>query len=249
MLEVCVDSVASAVTAQAAGAHRVELCDNLVEGGTTPSAGMIKACRAHLTIPLHVLIRPRRGDFLYSDLEYDVMRQDIEVARQLGADGVVTGVLLPDGHIDKARTHALVQKARPMSVTFHRAFDLTPDPLHALADLLELGVDRLLTSGQRPTAADGAELIRQLRVAARGKMAIMPGGGINEENITALIKATGASEFHASARQLVASGMEFKRETVPMGGTLLPTEYAFMAASGHRIQTLLRLAQSQEPVE
>ncbi len=243
-MEICADSVHSAITAQEAGAQRMELCDNLVEGGTTPSAGMIKLSRQHLSIGLHVLIRPRRGDFLYSDLEFEVMKQDIAVAKQLGADGVVLGVLLPDGNIDVPRTRELIALARPLSVTFHRAFDLTPDPFRALDDLLNLGVDRLLTSGQKPSAPEGAELIAALREKAGTNLVILPGGGINEQNISSLLEKTGVTEIHASARELKASPMQFRREDVPMGGSALPTEYAIMEASKSRITALKAATQN-----
>ncbi|ALJ00883.1 copper homeostasis protein CutC [Rufibacter tibetensis] len=238
-MEVCVDSVQSAITAQKAGAQRVELCDNLVEGGTTPSAGMIQLCRQHLSISLHILIRPRRGDFLYTDLEFEVMKQDIMVAKQLGADGVVFGVLLADGNIDVVRTQELIELARPLSVTFHRAFDLTPDPHKALEDLLHLKVDRLLTSGQKATAAEGAALIKHLCERAGKNLIILPGGGINEQNIQFLLEKTGATEFHASARAFQESQMVYRKEYVPMGGTPLATEYGSMRASFERITSLL----------
>ncbi len=241
-MEVCVDSVQSAITAQAAGAQRVELCDNLVEGGTTPSAGMIQICRQHLSIGLHVLIRPRRGDFLYSDLEFEVMRHDIQIAKEMGTDGVVLGVLLPEGNIDVVRTRELISLARPMSVTFHRAFDLTPDPFRALDDLLQLQVDRLLTSGQQPTAPEGAELISALCQKAGENLSVLPGGGINEDNLKALLEQTGVTEFHASAREFAPSKMTFRREEVPMGGSPLTTEYGSMTASQTRIARLLDLA-------
>ncbi|HET9708635.1 MAG TPA: copper homeostasis protein CutC [Gemmatimonadales bacterium] len=185
MLEACVDSVESALSAQAGGADRVELCDNLLEGGTTPSAGVIALCCARLRIPVHVLIRPRGGDFVYSDLELDVMRRDIAVARQHGAQGVVFGILLPDGAIDVPRTGALVAAARPLRVTFHRAFDFTADPDQALDDLIALGVDRLLTSGQAATALDGTGILARLVRRAAGRIAIAAGGGLSEENVLA----------------------------------------------------------------
>ncbi|MFC6996937.1 copper homeostasis protein CutC [Rufibacter roseus] len=238
LLEVCIDSVQSAITAQEAGAARVELCDNLVEGGTTPSAGMIQLCRQHLHIPLHVLIRPRRGDFLYTPLEFAVMKKDIAVAKELGVDGVVLGVLLPDGNIDIPRIQELMQLAYPLSVTFHRAFDLTPDPFKALDDLLALGVQRLLTSGQQATAPEGAQLIAELQKTVGEQLIIMPGGGINEQNIHQLIQETGVREIHASARDRRESQMQYRREDLFMGGTPLPTEYALMEASANRIKAL-----------
>ncbi|RNI24987.1 copper homeostasis protein CutC [Rufibacter latericius] len=244
LLEICVDSVQSAIIAQKAGAQRVELCDNLVEGGTTPSAGMIRLCRKHLTIGLHVLIRPRRGDFLYSDLEFAVMKEDIALAKELGADGVVLGILLPDGNIDVLRTRELIELTQPLSITFHRAFDLTPDPFLALEDLQRLGVHRLLTSGQKASAPEGAELIAGLQKKAGEKLIILPGGGINEQNLASLLQKTGVSEVHASARDLKESLMQFRREEVPMGGTPLPTEYALMEASPQRIAALKAVTQN-----
>jgi copper homeostasis protein len=168
LIEVCVDSVESALVAQAAGAGRVELCDNLVQGGTTPSAGMVGLCVERLEIPVHVMIRPRGGDFLYSHAEAEVMRRDIELARRLAAGGVVLGCLRADGSIDADLTRTLAEHARPLSVTVHRAFDLSRDPLEALAVLIDCGVDRVLTSGQRATAEEGIPVIRALvRAAAR----------------------------------------------------------------------------------
>ncbi|MGV3538342.1 MAG: copper homeostasis protein CutC [Rufibacter sp.] len=241
-LEVCVDSVASAITAEKAGAQRVELCANLVEGGTTPSAGMIRLCRERISIGLHLLIRPRRGDFLYSDLEFEVMRQEIEVARQLGADGVVLGILHPDGQIDVQRTRRLIDEANPLSVTFHRAFDFTPDPFTALAELKELGVDRVLTSGQKPTALEGAPLLQELIQRAKNEIVILPGGGITEQNVQEVVRKTGAKEIHASARHLIESDMQFRRQNLPMGGTPLCSEYQYLAASGTRIKAMLAAA-------
>jgi len=244
-LEICVDSVPSALSAQEAGANRVELCANLLEGGTTPSAGLIQVCRQHLHIPLHVLIRPRRGDFLYTALEFTVMRQDILLAKKLGADGVVLGILLPDGKVDVPRTRELVQLAHPLSVTFHRAFDLTPDPFQALQDVQKLKVDRLLTSGQKPTALEGASLLAELQKSAGRELIILPGGGITDQNILPLLRQTGVREIHASARQVVESQMLFRREDVSMGGTPLFSEYAHREASGDKIKALLNVVKTK----
>ena len=176
--EVCVESVEAAVAAEQGGAHRVELCADLLEGGITPSAGTIALARARLGIRLHVLIRPRGGDFCYSDTELDIMRHDIATARALGADGVVLGVLLPDGTVDAARTAELMAAARPLSVTFHRAFDVTRDPYEALEALIALGVDRVLTSGQESSALEGLDTLAALVQQAGDRIAVMPGGGI-----------------------------------------------------------------------
>ncbi|MBT4499813.1 MAG: copper homeostasis protein CutC, partial [Gemmatimonadetes bacterium] len=180
--EACVDSVASSVAAQQGGADRVELCADLIEGGITPGAGTIQLVRSRLTIPLHLLIRPRGGDFCYTDDEFEVMCIDIEQARTLGAGGVVLGLLHPDGSIDRERTALLVEHARPLSVTFHRAFDMARDPHQSLNLLIDLGIDRLLTSGQEATALEGADLIAALVQQAQNRIAIMAGGGITEEN-------------------------------------------------------------------
>lgn len=196
ILEICVDSVESAIAAQEGGADRVELCANLNEDGITPSAGMIEVARQNLTIGLHVLIRPRAGNFCYSDFEIAVMKKDIAVARALGADGVVIGVLHPDGKIALEQTQELVELAYPLSVTFHRAFDVTTEPLKTLETLIALGVDRVLTSGQALIAVEGLGLLKQLVTQADGRIGIMPASGINMQNIRQVVAATGASEIH-----------------------------------------------------
>lgn len=225
-LEVCIDSIESAIASQRGGAKRVELCDNLFEGGTTPSAGCIKIVRKHIDIDLYVMIRPRGGDFLYSDLEFEIMKSDIRIAGELGANGVVFGLLNADGSIDKMRTAELIQLARPMGVTFHRAFDVTPDPFQALEDLMELGVDRLLTSGQEATAFEGAELISELVKRVNGSLSIMPGGGITEKNINKISKITGCKEFHVTGRVRKQSKMQYRKDGVYMGGELRMDEYS-----------------------
>ncbi|MCW5879851.1 MAG: copper homeostasis protein CutC [Anaerolineae bacterium] len=239
-IEVCVDSVESALGAQAGGADRVELCDNLLEGGTTPSAGSIATARKLLTIGVQVIIRPRGGDFCYSDVEYDIMRHDIAVAKQLGADGVVIGILTPDGEIDKARTAALIELARPMNVTFHRAFDMTRDPFRALDDLLDLGVNRILTTGQESTVLEGAELIRELMRQARERVIIMPGGA-SERTIRRVVAQTGATELHFAAPKMIDSLMVYRNERVFMGGEMRPPEYLRATTDPERVRTLRQL--------
>lgn len=234
-LEICVDSVESCLEAQKAGAARVELCANLFEGGTTPSLGLIELARENLNIGLHVLIRPRGGDFCYSDLEFEIMQRDLEVIKAAGCDGVVIGVLNTDGTIDLARTAALVAAARPMSVTFHRAFDMTPDPFTALETLINLGIDRILTSGQERTALEGSELIRELVRKALDRIIILPGGGITERNIVRLHRETNAREFHLSARKKVPGTMVYRNDRVSMGGELRLPEYELAVADANRI--------------
>jgi copper homeostasis protein len=235
LLEICIDSVEGAIAAQAGGAQRVELCDNLLEGGTTPSAGMIALARQQITIGLHIIIRPRCGDFCYSDLEMAVMDYDIAQAKQLGADGVVIGLLQPDGTIDKPRTAALIARARPLSVTFHRAFDMAVDPAQALEDLIDLGVDRVLTSGQESSAWEGVDLIAALVQQANDRIIIMAGGGVTERNLPKLVQQSGVHEVHLAARGPVESAMSYRRSQVFMGGALRPPEFTRQSTSYERV--------------
>ncbi len=226
-VEICVDSAAGAFAAERGGADRVELCDNLLEGGTTPSAGCIKVVRRGLKIGLQVIIRPRGGDFLYDETEMKVMREDIRVAKDLGADGVVIGCLTPEGEIDVARTRELIELARPLNVTFHRAFDMCRDPRKGLEDLIELGANRVLTSGQESSCLEGLDLLAALHTQAAGRIIVMPGGGITPRNIKKIVAGTGVGEVHLSARSGVESGMKFRNSRVYMGGTLRPPEFGW----------------------
>ena len=210
ILEIAANSVASALAAQAGGAGRVELCTALELGGLTPSYAQIALAREKLTIQLYVLIRPRAGDFLYSDLEVETMLRDIEACAQAGCDGVVLGVLDADGSVDMPRCRTLITAAGSMGVTFHRGFDPTRDPLVALEDLIALGCERVLTSGQRASALEGAALIRLLVELAAGRIVVMPGAGMHAENIGEVIALTGASEFHASAKRQHKSDMRWQ---------------------------------------
>lgn len=200
LLEVAAGSVASALAAQAGGASRVELCSALELGGLTPSHAAIAAARAQLEIPLYVLVRPRPGDFVYDAAECEIMLDDIAHCRALGCDGVVLGVLDADGGVDVARCRVLVEAASGMGVTFHRAFDVAADPSQALEDIIALGCERVLTSGGKADALVGAAEIRERVQQARGRIAVMAGAGITPDNIAAIAAATGAPEFHASAR-------------------------------------------------
>lgn len=224
-LEICLDSVASALSAAAGGADRVELCANLLEGGTTPSAGMIAATRRAISIGLHVMIRPRGGDFLYSRDELAVMREDIAFAKSAGAHGVVFGCLRADGTIDEGATAELAKLARPMSVTFHRAFDVCLDAGAALETLTGLGIDRILTSGQAPNVLEGAPRIAELIRAAAGRVIILPGGGITEANLPRIMAETGANEFHMSLSRREDGPMRHRVSNIPMGGALFPNEH------------------------
>jgi copper homeostasis protein len=210
LLEVAANSVASALAAQEGGAGRVELCASLGEGGLTPSYATIAIARERLLIPLYVLIRPRAGDFLYDEIEIGTMRRDIEACARLGCDGVVIGALDADGNVALNACRELIHAARGLGVTFHRAFDLARDPALALEELIALGCERVLTSGQRTTASEGAAQIRTLIGHAGNRIVVMPGAGIDSRNIASLRVATGASEFHASARRALPSAMRYQ---------------------------------------
>lgn len=209
IIEIATTDYETTKAAVKGGADRIELCASLVEGGTTPSAGMMRICRENFSIPVFPIIRPRGGDFLYSDEEFDIMLADILAARELGCDGIVTGILKKDGRIDKKRTTLLVNAAYPMEVTFHRAFDRALDPFASLEDVIETGCTRLLTSGQQPGAPAGADLIAKLVKQSDHRITIMPGSGVRKENIQLLAATTGATEFHSSLRSRAASGMEY----------------------------------------
>lgn len=216
-IEICVDSAESALAAQRGGASRVELCADLLEGGITPSAGMIELVRSESSIPLQVMVRPRGGDFFYNDEEFEIMRRDIEVAKGFRADGVVIGILDAYGNVDIERTLALVEQARPLSVTFHRAFDMTADLFRALEDVCATRADRILTSGGEQTAIQGAQTIAEVVKKADGRILIMPGSGINAENVRQFIAETGVREIHAGASSTAGSPMQFRNSKIAMG--------------------------------
>lgn len=225
LLEVAANSLASALAAQAGGAGRVELCSALELGGLTPSHASIAMVRERLRIPLYVLIRPRAGDFLYNDDECEAMRRDIETCAALGCDGVVLGVLDADGGVDMQRCYELIAAAGHLGVTFHRAFDLVRDPRRALEDVIALGCERVLTSGGQASALEGAALIRGLIEQASSRIALMPGAGVTVDNLAALASATGAREFHASAKRQLASAMRHRPpQLVDMQGGELRTD-------------------------
>jgi copper homeostasis protein len=242
-IEICVDSVEGALAAQRGGAHRVELCDNLLEGGTTPSAGCIKTARSRLQVGLQVIIRPRGGDFHYTATEFEVMAEDIRTAKSLGADGVVIGCLTPSGDIDLDRTRTLIELARPLNVTFHRAFDMCRDPQRALNELVGLGVDRLLTSGQEATCLEGLDLIAQLQRQAAGHIIVMPGGGLTPRNIRRVVDATRVTEVHLSARTTVDSAMQFRNSRCFMGGTLRPPEFSWKTTDESAVRAVVQALQ------
>lgn len=209
IIEIATSDFATTQSAVEGGADRIELCANLAEGGTTSSYGQLKKCREAFTVSLYPIIRPRGGDFLYTDEEFEIMLYDVRLCKGLNCDGIVIGLLNADGTIDIKRTAKLVDAAYPLGVTFHRAFDRCRDPFEALEQLIEMGCERILTSGQQQAAPDGIELIAQLNKAADERIIIMPGSGVRKENIKMLAEKTGCVEFHSSLRGKINSKMEF----------------------------------------
>lgn len=236
-LEVCANSYQSALAAQNGGAKRVEFCDNLAEGGTTPSYAQIALAKKNLAIEVWPIIRPRGGDFLYSEMEFEIMKEDIKICKSLNCEGVVTGILKADGTIDKERCSELINLAKPMEVAFHRAFDMSNDMDQALEDLISLQIKRVLTSGGASSAMLGAEKLAKLVKKAAGRITIMPGAGINERNIQELIEQTGATEFHASAKEFVSSKMEFRNTETKMGS--VEDEYRYELTSETKVSALV----------
>lgn len=217
LIEVCVDSVASALAAERGGAQRVELCSDLLEGGVTPSLGLLGVVRSKLSIGVHLIVRPRPGDFCYTETELESMQRDIDVAKREGADGVVIGVLLPDGRVDVERTRQLIEAARPLSVTFHRAFDVSADLLQALEDVCCTGADRVLTSGGEQESLHGASTIARLVQAARGRTIIMAGGRIGIHNARTIVERTGVREIHVGLATPVKSSMIYQNSRLSLG--------------------------------
>ncbi|XP_034632056.1 copper homeostasis protein cutC homolog isoform X1 [Trachemys scripta elegans] len=245
LMEVCVDSVESAVNAERGGAGRIELCAGLMEGGTTPSmAGLLQVVKQCVRVPVFVMIRPRGGDFLYSDRDLEVMKADTRLAKLHGADGLVFGALTEDGRIDTELCTALLAVCRPLPVTFHRAFDMVHDPLVALETLVSLGFERVLTSGCDSSALEGLPLIKRLTEQAKGRIVVVPGGGITERNLQRILEGSGAPEFHCSARSARDSGMKFRNSSVAMGASLSVSEYSLKVADVAKVRTLNAIAKN-----
>ncbi len=241
IVEVCVDSLESAIASERGGAQRVELCSSLLEGGITPSAGLIATARQKISIGVHVMIRPRAGDFCYTADEYSAMQRDVLMAKQLGADGVVLGLLDADGKIDIQRTRQLVDLARPLETTYHRAFDMSADLARSLERVVETGADRILTSGGAQTALEGAAMLRNLAQAAGGRVIIMACGGIDDQNVRVIVEKTGIREIHVGLRTPIASAMRYMNENISMG-TLKGGEYQRFVVLEDNVARLLRAA-------
>jgi len=241
-LEICANSFSSALAAEKGGANRVELCENMAEGGTTPSYAQIKMCKERLRIEVWPIIRPRGGDFLYSDDEFELMKEDIKVCKSLKCDGVVIGILLANGEIDKKRCAALIELAKPMPVAFHRAFDMSKDLEKALEDLIEIGSARVLTSGGFENAFNGIASISKLVAQANGRIEIMPGAGISPNNIKEIATKTGAQNFHSSARVAIKSKMEYRNQTTKMGS--VEDEYQYEQTSVELVEQMVERIRS-----
>lgn len=237
--EICANSIESCLAAQAGGADRVELCAGIPEGGTTPSYGEIAVAREVLDIKLHVIIRPRGGDFLYSPIEIKTMSADIEMARKTGVDGVVLGCLTATGDINMPVMKELMKAAEGLSVTFHRAFDVCRNPQKAMEEIIDLECDRILTSGQQATAKAGIPLLKELHAQADGRIILLAGCGVNEENIAHIASQTGIEEFHFSAREKRISEMQYRNPTVSMGGTVQIDEYSRQITTAERVRNTI----------
>jgi copper homeostasis protein len=244
VVEIVVYNLESAMKAQEGGADRVELCDNPGEGGTTPSAGMIEIVRQNLSIDVYPMLRPRGGDFCYSNYEFHIMKRDLSQCQRLSVDGVVFGILNPDGTLDKKRCQELIQHARPLKVTCHRAFDMTRDPFQALEDCIEVGFDRILTSGSQMRAVDGADLIGRIVEKAAGRISIMAGSGVSEENVQSIVQRSRVTEIHSSAVAFRDSKMEYKNPFIESMGVQDANEYKVRTVDPLRVKAIRSLAEA-----
>lgn len=242
--EVVVYNIESALRAQEGGADRIELCDNPGEGGTTPSFAMIEQVRQNISMDLYVMIRPRGGDFCYNNYEFHIMKRDLAQCQRLSVDGVVFGILKEDGTLDKERCKELITKSRPLKITCHRAFDMTRDPFEALEDCIEVGFDRILTSGQKPKAMEGVDLITALVKKAAGRIAIMPGSGVNVDTVAEIVKRTAANEIHFSATSFKDSVMQFKNPRISTMGDEEGQEFKYRTVDPERVRLIRTLAES-----
>jgi copper homeostasis protein len=243
-IEIVVYNIESARKAQEGGADRIELCDNPGEGGTTPSYGVIENVRQHVSMDVFVMIRPRGGDFHYDSYEFHAMKRDISTCQKLSVDGVVLGILNADGTIDKKRCKELIEKARPLKVTCHRAFDMTRDPFEALEDCIEAGFDRILTSGHQIHAVKGVDLIAELIKRADGRIAIMPGSGVNENTVEEIVSKTGTKEIHFSATAFGNSAMVYRNEKIAGMGSDEGSEFKLRTVDPERVRKMRELAEA-----
>lgn len=243
-LEVCVDTAEGAIAAEQGGATRIELCGNLIIGGTSPSASLLQIVKEKVNIPIHAMIRPRFGDFCYTDLEFEEMKRQVISMKENKADGIVVGILKPDGSLDQDRMQTLIDLAKPMDVVLHRAFDVCKDPFEALEMAKELGITTILTSGQKQTALEGTDLLKKLVEKADGQIDIMPGGGINADNIEKIIEKTNAKSYHMSGRSQKESPMIYRKEGVSMGLPIL-SEYVVFETDKKKINKAKKLMENK----
>jgi copper homeostasis protein len=243
LIEIVVYNIESALRAQEGGADRIELCDNPAEGGTTPSFGTIEVVRANVSLDVYVMIRPRGGDFHYSSYEFHTMKRDMWQCQKSSVDGVVFGILNTDGRIDKKRCKELIDRARPLKVTCHRAFDMTRDPFEALEDCIDVGFDRILTAGQQAQAVKGAALIGELIKKSNGRIAIMPGSGVNEDTVSEIVTKSGAGEIHFSATTFRPSEMNYKNVQISGMGSDEGSEFKVRTVDPERIRKIRMIAE------
>lgn len=240
--EVVVYNIESAFKAQEGGADRIELCDNPGEGGTTPSLGVVEVVRKNVSLDVYVMLRPRGGDFCYSSYEFHAMKRDLLQFQKLSVDGFVFGILHPDGTIDRKRCKELIDKARPLHATCHRAFDMTRDPFEALEDCIEVGFKRILTSGQMPKAGEGVDLIRRLVEKAGDRISIMAGSGVNEDTVQGIVKKSGVKEIHFSATASRNSAMTFQNLKIATMGSDTSGEFLLRTVDPDRVRRIIGLA-------
>lgn len=241
LIEICLESVESVIAAEKGGADRVELCSDLFEGGLTPTIGTVKTALKKSNIKINVMIRPRGGDFCYSDEEFEVMLEDVRALKDTGINGIVFGILTPEGDVDIVRSKELIELARPLPVTFHRAFDMTRDPYKSLEDLINLGVDRVLTSGQEATVPEGADLLEELVKIAGDRIIVMPGCGITERNFPKLQEKIKAKEYHIYLPKEISSKMVYHPGHIYMGGLLRQSEFTITHTSSQRVSDVMGL--------
>lgn len=243
ILEACVDSVESAVIATNAGANRLELCANLIIGGTTPTKALFQQVRKHCNNTIHVLIRPRFGDFCYTDAEFEIIKEEVNQFRQLGADGVVIGILTPEGELNLSQMAALIQEAGEMSITLHRAFDMCFDPRKTMEQAIALSVDTILTSGQANDCISGKACIKELQALSKGRIDILIGSGVNEKAIKELYEDTGVTSYHMSGKEIINSAMRYRNENVFMGLDGMD-EYGIFRTKQSAIESAVKLLTS-----
>lgn len=237
-IEICLEGVDSVLAAEEGGADRVELCSDLFEGGLSPSIGTVRTALRLSHIPINAMVRPRGGDFCYSEAEFEVMKEEVKAFKAEGVNAIVFGILTPDGRVDKERSRQLIELARPLEVTFHRAFDMTRDLDEALEDLIALGVDRVLTSGGEESVCEGAEMLRHLVEKAGDRIVVMPGCGLTERNFNRLSSYIGAKEYHLMLNCEKPSVMEYHPQHIYMGGLLRQSEFSIPMTSAQRVGTI-----------